>query len=261
MRRQGSRGGHRDRWGPDDEDTQKRSPVALWRVLRRIYGYSEPYRLRLYGGLLLTLMATMVWLTIPLGLRSLLDSVFEDADRELLDLLAVGMLLLFVLQSLVSMGSHYLIGWVGERVVTDLRQQVYGHLLRLGIRFYSDRRLGELTSRLTNDVGAVRSAVTDALAQLMMQALTLLGSLSLMVALNWRLSVVIFLAVPGVALGSRHLGLRIRDLSRRVQDRLADTTAVAEEVMGAVRVVKAFAREPYEVTRYNSAVEDLFATA
>ncbi len=261
MRHQGRHGRYPDRWGADNEEAEKRSPVALWRVLRRIYGYSRPYRARLYCGLLLTVVATMVWLTIPLGLRSLLDSVFEEADRGLLNLLAAGMLLLFALQSVVSIGSHYLIGWVGERVVTDLRQQVYGHLLRLGLRFYSDRRLGELTSRLTNDVGAVRSAVTDALAQLLMQTLSLLGSLSLMVALNWRLSVVIFLAIPGVALGSRHLGLRIRELSRRVQDRLADTTAVAEEVMGAVRVVKAFAREPYEATRYNSAVEDLFVTA
>ena len=261
MRSQGRYGRQQNRWESDDEETVKRSPVALWRVLRRIFGYSRPYRSRLYAGLLLTVVATMVWLTIPLGLRSLLDSVFEEADRGLLNLLAVGMLLLFLLQSVVSVGSHYLIGWVGERVVTDLREQVYGHLLRLGLRFYSDRRLGELTSRLTNDVGAVRSAVTDALAQLLMQTLSLIGSLSLMVALNWRLSVVIFLAVPGVALASRRLGLRIRELSRRVQDRLADTTAVAEEVMGAVRVVKAFSREPYEATRYNSAVEDLFETA
>ena len=261
MRHQGRTGRYRDRAGDEAEETEKRSPVALWRVLCRIYAYSRPYRFRLICGLLLTVVATMVWLAIPLGLRSLLDSVFEEADRGLLDLLAAGMLLLFLIQSVVSIGSHYLIGWVGERVVTDLRQQVYEHLLRLGLRFYSDRRLGELTSRLTNDVGAVRSAVTDALAQLLMQTLSLIGSLLLMVALNWRLSVVIFLAVPGVALGSRHLGLRIRELSRRVQDRLADTTAVAEEVMGAVRVVKAFAREPYEAARYSRAVEDLFTTA
>ena len=81
---------------------------------------------------------------IPLGLRSLLDSVFEQGDRHQLDLLALGLLVLFVLQSLLHVGSHYWISWVGERVVTDLRKKVYAHLHLLGLRFYADHRLGEL---------------------------------------------------------------------------------------------------------------------
>ncbi len=240
---------------------ERHSPAGLWKVLRRIFAYSRPYRYRLFVGLGLTVLATVVWLTIPLGIRSLLDSVFERGDQGLLNLLAGGMLLLFVIQSLLSFGSHYLVNWVGERVVADIRREIYAHLHRLGFRFFADQRLGELTSRLTNDVGSVRSAVTDALAQLLMQSFSLLGSVSLMVALNWRLSLVIFLSVPGVALGSRHLGLRIRELSRKVQDLLADTTSAAEEALSAIRVVKAFTREPYETGRYNEAVEELFETA
>jgi subfamily B ATP-binding cassette protein MsbA len=243
------------------EDKEKRSPANLWRVLRSIFAYSRPYRYRLLAGLLLTLLATVVWLSIPLGIRSLLDSVFEKGDQNLLDWLAAGMLVLYIIQSLVSFGSHYLVDWVGERIVTDLRQDIYRHLHRLGFRFYSEQRLGELTSRMTNDVGAVRGAVTDALAQLLMQSFSLIGSVALMMALNWRLSLVIFLSVPSVALGSRHLGLRIRDLSRLVQDRLADATSVAEEALAAIRVVKAFTREAYETGRYNQAVDELFETA
>jgi subfamily B ATP-binding cassette protein MsbA len=239
----------------------RRSPANLWRVLNRIFAYSKPYRWRLLAGMVLTLLATVVWLTIPLGIRSLLDSVFEKGDQDLLNWLAAGMLVLYIIQSLVSFGSHYLVDWVGERIVTDLRQDIYRHLHRLGFRFYSEQRLGELTSRLTNDVGAVRGAVTDALAQLLMQSFSLIGSVGLMMALNWRLSLVIFLSVPGVALGSRHLGLRIRDLSRLVQDRLADTTSIAEEALAAIRVVKAFTRERYETDRYNEAVDELFETA
>ncbi|MDA0748738.1 MAG: ABC transporter transmembrane domain-containing protein [bacterium] len=243
------------------DENVKRTPASLWRTLRRIYSYSRPHRVRLFVGLGLTLMATGVWLVIPLGLRALLDSVFEQGDQDLLNLLAGAMLGLFVVQSLVSFSSHYLVQWVGERLVTDVRRDIYSHMHRLGLRFFSDQRLGELTSRLTNDVGAVRSAVTDALAQLLMQSFMLLGSVGLMVALNWRLSIVIFFAVPAVALTSRKLGLRIRDLSRSVQDRLADTTAVSEEALGAIRVVKAFAREPHEIRRYGEAVEDLFQVA
>ncbi len=238
-----------------------RSAGSLWRVLRRIFVYARPYRLRLGVGLALTVLASLVWLTIPLGLRSLLDSVFEARDQAMLNLLGIAMLLLFVLQSVLSFGSHYLVSWVGERTVTDLRKQVYAHLNRLDLKFFTDRKLGELMSRLTNDVGAVRDTVAESMAQLLMQIFTLLGSVGLMVALNWRLSLVIFAAVPAVALGSRHLGMRIRDLSRKVQDRLAETTSIAEEALSAIRVVKAFAREPYETTRYDEANEDLFKTA
>jgi ATP-binding cassette, subfamily B, bacterial MsbA len=246
---------------PDLPPEPPRSVASLWRVLSRIFSYARPYWLRLAAGLLLTGMASLVWLAIPLGLRSLLDSVFEARDQGMLDLLGVGMLVLFLLQSVLSFGSHYLVSWVGERTVTDLRKQVYAHLCLLGLKFFTDRKLGELTSRLTNDVGAVRNAVAESMAQLLTQVFMLLGSVGLMVVLNWRLSLVIFAAVPGVALGSRHLGMRIRELSRQVQDRLAETTSVAEEALSAIRVVKAFAREAYETTRYDDANEELFQTA
>lgn len=245
----------------DDPVDRKRSPASLWHTMRRIIVFSYPYRYRMLTGLCLTLLATLVWLVIPLGVRSLLDAVFHDGNRDLLDQLAIGLLLLFVFSSLISFGSHYQIEWVGERVVTDLRQTVYTHLHKLGVRFFADHRLGELTSRLTNDVGAIRQAVTRVLIDLLMHGFSLVGSIALMVLLNWRLSIVIFVTIPIVMLISRQLGLKIRVLSRRVQDRLAETTAVAEEALAGVRVVKAFAREIYETMRYTDATEDLFNTA
>ena len=175
---------------PDLPPEPPRSVASLWRVLSRIFSYARPYWLRLAVGLLLTGMASLVWLAIPLGLRSLLDSVFEARDQGMLDLLGLGMLVLFVLQSVLSFGSHYLVSWVGERTVTDLRKQVYAHLNLLSLRFFTDRKLGELTSRLTNDVGAVRNAVAESMAQLLTQVFMLLGSVCLMVALNWRLTLI-----------------------------------------------------------------------
>ena len=236
-------------------------PLALWQAWKRIVAFTRPYLLRLVLGLLFTALSTGVWLTIPLGLRSLLDSVFEQGNRDMLDFLALALLGLFVLQSLFHMGSHYWTSWVGERVVTDLRKRVYEHFHRLGLRFYADHRLGELMSRLTNDIGAIRDAATEAIAQVLMTGISTIGSVVAMVVLNWRLSLVVFAAAPIAAVGTRYFGQRIRDLSRLVQDRLADTTAVAEEALSAIRVVKAFAREVFEVRRYNEAVEDLFQTA
>jgi len=130
------------------------------------------------------LIASAIWLTVPLGLRELLDAVFEDSKRELLNLLAVGLFGLFILQALFSFLGNYHLEWVGERVVTDLRKKLYEHLYRLGFRFYAERRLGEITSRLTNDVGSIRTALTDSHPQLFTISLSLIGSISLMILLN-----------------------------------------------------------------------------
>ena len=235
--------------------------LSLLATLRRILGFARPYRRRLGWAVALTLVGTAIGLVVPLGLQRLLDSVFEDSDGTLLNTLAVGLLGLFVLQSAVGFAGTYLMEWTGERVVTDLRQTVYRHLHRLGLRFFSDQRTGEITSRLTNDVSKVQSVATNDLAETLRLVITLLGSVALMLALNWRLSLVIFAVVPPIAFATRYFGQYVRTLSRTIQDQLADTTAIAEEAIGAVRVVKAFAREGHEVGRYAEAVESLFGTA
>ncbi|ARA93965.1 ABC transporter ATP-binding protein [Rhodothermaceae bacterium RA] len=259
MRRASSRS--RSTRGPAAEASTRRPPAALWRTLQRIFTLSRPYRLRLYTAMALTLAASAIWLVVPLGLRSLLDAVFVEANGRLLDRMALGLVVLFLVQALVGFGGRYLLEWTGERIVADLRQRLYAHLNRLDFRFFANQRTGDLTSRLTNDVSSVRNAVTNALVNLLTQALTLAGSVVLMVTLNWRLSLIIFAVVPPTTLAARYFGRKIRVLARAIQDRLADTTAVAEEALMAVRLVKAFAREPYEVQRYNAAVENLFGEA
>ncbi|MDX1421018.1 MAG: ABC transporter transmembrane domain-containing protein [Rubricoccaceae bacterium] len=240
-------------------DEAEKPPLA--ETLKRILGFARPYRGRLALALALLLLWTGVNLVVPLGMKALLDSVFEDADGALLNRIALGLLGLFAFQSVVGAVGGYLLDWTGERVVADLRQRLYRHLHRLGLRFFSETRTGEISSRLTNDVGKVQSAVTDDLQQVLTLSLTLVGSVVLMLALNWRLSLVIFVTVPPVALAARYFGGIVRTLSRQLQDQLADATAVAEEAVGAVRVVKAFGREPYETARYDTTIEALFATA
>ena len=244
-----------------DPDEPRRPPRSLVATLRRILAFARPYRGRLAAAIALTLVSTAVGLVVPLGLQRLLDSVFQATDGTLLNQLALALLGLFALQAALGFGGTYLMEWTGERVVTDLRRKLYGHLHRLGLRFFSDQRTGEITSRLTNDVSKVQSAATSDLGDALRLALTLVGSVALMLALNWRLSLVIFAVVPPIAWAMRSFGVVVRKLSRTIQDRLADTTAVAEEAISGVRVVKAFAREPFEVGRYGDAVEALFETS
>ncbi len=246
---------------PSPDDSKRRSLTSLWVTLGQIFKLTIPYRNRLALALILVLLSSVVWLAVPLGLRALLDAVFEEGNRRLLDLLALGLLTLFLLQAGLGFGGFYHLGWVGERIVADLRRRLYAHLHSLSLRFFADRRLGEITSRLTNDVQAVRTAVTQSLVDLLSHGLSLVGSVGLMVVLNWRMSAIVFLTVPVASLSARYFGGQVRKLSRRVQDELAETTAVAEEALSAVRIVKAFAREPYEIDRYGRAIEELFTTA
>ena len=242
-------------------DNEQRSIKSLRKTLSDIFALSKPYRRRFYLATVAVLIASAIWLTVPLGLRELLDAVFEAGNQELLNMLAIGLFGLFILQALFSFAGNYHLEWVGERVITDLRKKVYEHLHRLGFKFYAERRLGEITSRLTNDVGSIRTALTDSLPQMFTITFSLVGSVALMMVLNWRLSIVIFITVPLITIATRYFGQKIRKLSRSIQDDLANSTAVAEDALGAIRLVKAFVREDYEVNRYNSAVEQLFGTA
>jgi len=239
----------------------KSDAKTLWRAVKRIFRLSKPYRKRFYIATLLAVGSAAVGLSVPLGLKALLDAVFQSADAELLNIIALVLLALFLGQAFLSFGSTYWLEWVGERVITDLRKRLYEHLHRLGFRYFSDMRLGEVTSRLTNDVGSIRTALTSALPQTITVTFSLLGSIALMIMLNWRLSLIVFLTVPVVTLLTRYFGGKIRKLSRDIQDDLADSTAVAEDALGAIRIVKAFARELYEVKRYSDSVESLFRTS
>ena len=244
----------------EKKEKLNRGLVSLKDTLLQIFVLSKPYRTRFYTATAFVLIASGIWLTVPLGLRELLDAVFEKGDAGLLNLLALGLMGLFVLQSAFSFTGNYHLEWVGERVVTDLRKKVYSHLHKLGFHFFAERRLGEITSRLTNDVGSIRTALTDSLPQLFTITFSMIGSVSLMVVLNWRLSAVIFATVPFITIATRYFGQKIRKLSKGIQDELADSTAVAEDALGAIRLVKAFVRENFEINRYGQAIEKLFLT-
>ena len=244
-----------------EEEQEKRSTRNLWEALKRIFALSKPYRTRLYTALVLSLLSSTVWLVLPMGMRTMVDAVFEDANRALLDRLTVLLLILFVVQAVVSFIGYFYLEWTGERLVTDLRKRVYTHLHELDLNFFSNQRTGDLTSRLTNDVGTIRTAVTTSFVETIRQSMMLIGSVVLMILLDWQMSLIIFLTIPPTILMARYFGQKIRKLARKVQDELADSTAVAEEAITSVRVVKTFAREPYEVQRYSSAIEKLFKTA
>lgn len=231
------------------------------RDFRRLLGFVWPYCGRLALALTAMLLGTVLTLAVPLAIRALVDSAFGARDVTRLNQVAGGIFGLFLVRALVTMVESYHLTLVSERVVADLRHQVYDHLVGLSLRFFANRRLGEITSRVTSDIVTMQSAVTGQIANLLRDTITMAGALAVIVATNWRLTAVLLAIVPLVVLASRLSGRWLRRFSREVQDRLAEATAVLEETLSSIRVVKSFAHEDYERGRYGEAVERAFGAS
>ncbi|MCB0163641.1 MAG: ATP-binding cassette domain-containing protein [Anaerolineae bacterium] len=246
----------------DAPDTD-RTPITRDRLVeyRRLLRYVRPYRARVLVALTALSLGTVLGLTMPLVVRSVVDVVFIEQSLPLLNLYTLLLALIFFTQAVFSFINRYNMGYTGERVVADIRQQIYQHLVSLSLRFFADRRTGEIVSRVTNDVTTLQAAVTDNLVTLLQQSLTLVGGVIFLFWLDWRLTGIILLGVPIVTLTMVYLGRKIRQASTDVQDRLAEASATVEESVGGIRIVKSFAREAYEITRFNAKIEQTFEAA
>lgn len=234
---------------------------SLWPQLRRIFALGKPYRLKIAFCMLLLLLATGIQLSLPIGIQTIFDQVIDGGNRRLLNTVAVGLMLLFVVRSALAFYGTYLLSIVGYRIVTNLRARVQKHFVRLGLRFYHQQRTGDLVSRLSNDTASIREAVTDIIVATIMQAFTLIGSIVVMIVMNWRLSLVVLAIAPISSWLGRLFSPTFQKVAYEMQSRLAAANAVAQEMLSAIQVVKAFARDKHEASRYGEVNEDLFGIA
>lgn len=240
---------------------EKRDAPATPMQWRRLLSYLAAYKLRLLVSTIGLFFAAALSLVFPAVIQRVIDSVFTDADVALLDTITLALLAVFVFRSLASFVQNYNLNYVGERIVVDLRCQLYAHFQTLSIKYYNDRRVGELISRLSSDVTVVRTVLTGNISAFLQQSLTLVGSIAVMLYLNWRLTLFILVLTPIIVAVAFVLGNAIRRASARVQDEIAGATVVAEEVFQNIREVKSFVRENYEIARYNGAIEVAFRAA
>lgn len=246
------------------EDNQaERLPISRERLVEfgRLLRYVRPYGRRMVLAAIALVIGTLLGLVLPLVVRSVIDVVFVEHELALLNRFAGLLVIIFVAQAIFSFINRYNLGFVGERVVTDLRRELYQHLMALSLRFFADRRTGEIISRLTNDVTTLQAAVTENLISLLRQTLTLIGGVVFLFWLDWRLTSLILLGIPVVTLTMVSLGRQIRRAATEVQDNLAEASAVLEESVSGIRIVKSFAREAYEVSRFDAKIEATFAAA
>jgi subfamily B ATP-binding cassette protein MsbA len=226
--------------------------------IRRLLSYLGAYRKYGIGAIVSLLFGAALGLIFPWVMQNLVDTVLRRGDLRELNRIAVLLGVTFLARAVFNYLQSYLLTFIGERIVTDIRRQVYTHLQHLSLRFYTNRRVGEILSRMSSDVTLVRAAMTNNLASLLSQFLIFIGSLALMLALNWRLTLLILSIAPLIALFAVLFGGRLRRMSTEVQDRLASSNALAQETLNAVRIVKAFTREQYEADRYRSEIEHTF---
>lgn len=207
-------------------------------------------------------VAGLLGLALPLLARDLFNEAFAARGlvAEVTDLnrITLALVAIFSLQAVFNFLRVYLLGLVGEGVVADLRKKLYGHLLDLPVPFFDGHKTGEITSRLTADVATVQAAVSQGAAQLVSQAVTLLGASVVLFVINARLTLVMLAVIPPVIIAGALFGRRLRKISTRFQDRVAEANADAEEALGGIRVVKSFTAEDLERGRYGRAIDDSF---
>jgi subfamily B ATP-binding cassette protein MsbA len=229
--------------------------------LRTLFRYVKPYWRQMALAGLALVVGSLISLALPWALRALVDSVFVSREQERLNHLILILLALFLLQSLLTFVQSYLLTFVAQRVTVDLRRAIYDRMVGLPLRFLAERRVGELVSRVTNDITVIQAMLTETPISLLREVITLGGGIILMLWMNWQLTALVFILVPLMIGISAFFGRRLQRLSTAVQDRLADATAVLEETLAGVRVVKSFVQEESERRRFGRYVEAGFGTA
>jgi subfamily B ATP-binding cassette protein MsbA len=227
----------------------------------RLILYVKPYWKELIVTLIAMAIVSLINLSYPyLFGNFLIDRVLIDGGNlSLLNLIVIGTLLLALLKGVFSYFQRYLTSYVGQRVVTNLRDEVFQHLQRMSVGFLEEQRTGELIARITSDVAQIQVIISSGLISLFSQFFLLVGIIVAVLVINWRLALLTLTVLPLIVYVVSKAGHRIRGISHRVQEKIADLTSVLEETFSGIRVVKAFTMEKHEAKRFAQENEESFA--
>jgi ATP-binding cassette subfamily B protein len=234
---------------------------AKLRPLKLLVPYVMRYRGRAAAALVALLTAAITTLVVPIAVRRMIDFGFEGERIGLIDQYFGVMIAVVAVLSVASASRYYLVTTLGERVVADLRAAVFDHLTALSAPFFDTARTGELTSRLTADTTQIKSAVGSSVSVALRNVVLFLGSATMMVITSPKLSAFVLAAIPLIVLPLVGFGRSVRRRSRAAQDTLADASAYAAELIGAVRTLQAFTNERLASSRFSEAVERAYRAA
>jgi ATP-binding cassette subfamily B protein len=231
------------------------------RQLLHLRGFLMPYRWQMAGATLALIVTAATMMALGQGLRHLIDRGFANGDRNLLE---VSVLVLFGVAVLLALGTYaryYLVTWVGERVVVDIRRAVFDHLLSLDPSFFEATRTGEVLSRITTDTTLLQAVVGSSISVALRNLLLFIGGMGLLILTSPKLTGLVLLVVPLVLVPILFFGRKVRGLSRSSQDKVAEVSAEASEALYAIATVQAFAHEDHERQRFAERNEASFAVS
>jgi ATP-binding cassette, subfamily B, bacterial len=211
-------------------------------------------------ALLALLVAAGAMLALPMALRNVIDQGFMSRNAAAIDRYFLLLLLAACIFAAFASLRFYLVGWIGERVVADIRSAVYRRVIHMDPAFFEVTKTGEVLSRLTTDTTLIQSLSGAGLSVLLRSTVSFFGSLVLMLLTSLKLALIIFALIPAVLVPMLLFGRRVRGLSRASQDRIADTSGLAGETLNAIQTVQAFTLEDLQRRRYDSAVDESFRT-
>ncbi|MGA7705473.1 MAG: ABC transporter ATP-binding protein, partial [Solirubrobacteraceae bacterium] len=237
-------------------DGERASKESRGRNLRELLALLRPYRLRVIGMLSALIVGTAASLAPPLLARAAIDEGIDRHDFHTLVLVVIAFLAAALLVWLMTYLQTYLVGWVGQRVLADLRIRLFTHLQSQPIGFYESRPAGVLISRITNDVEALESLVTDSVVTLFQAGLTLIGAVAVLLYLDVKLALLTFLILPLIAAGSFWFRLTSAGAFRRTRETIGSITAYLQETLSGIRVVRSFGQEPRHLAQFAALNED-----
>jgi ATP-binding cassette subfamily B protein len=241
-----------------DNDRPKATSL---RPLRALLPFLAPYRGRMTIALLALLVAAAAMLALPQALKNVIDKGFTAESAAAIDRYFLWLLVAAAVFATFASLRMYLVNWIGERVVADLRSAVYARVIRMDPAFFEVTKTGEVLSRLTTDTTLIQSLSGIGLSILLRSTVSFLGSLVLLLLTSLKLALIIFALIPTVLAPMLLFGRRVRRLSRDSQDRVADTSGLAGETLNAIQTVQAFTLEELHGRRYDDMVEKSFDTA
>lgn len=242
--------------------SESEPPKVTWALMKRVLAYARPYGWKILGMLLLILVGTGFTLLTPLIIRELIDRAIPAGDLNRLVLLSLGLLLIPAIGGGVNVIRRRLNAQVGEGVIFDLRVALFSHIQRMSLNFFTHTRIGEIMSRLNNDVVGAQNAISNTIVNIITDLIEVVGVLAVMLTLEWRLTLISIVILPLFLLAARALGSRLRDLAREQMDHNARMNAMINETLsiGGALLVKLFGRTTLEDERFTeraSRVRDL----
>jgi ATP-binding cassette, subfamily B, bacterial len=234
---------------------------SMLEPFKQILPYIGRYRVRAILAFIALVIAALTTLAVPVAIRRMIDFGFQDRAAELINSYFLVLIAVAGVLALASALRFYLVTTLGERIVADLREEVFGHLTTLSPAFFDRNQTGELLSRLTADTTQIKSAVGAAVSIALRNLVLFVGAATMMVITSPRLSGFVMLVIPVIVLPLVAFGRMVRRRSRTAQDMLAEASAQAAEQLGAVRVVQAFTNEALTVARFTHAVGRAYKTA